>query len=92
MQDNERALGDLTNAVEGKAATNDHHRTQDNMLQRLAKSKWSPMTVVSDEEHRRILMRRKEEIEDDIRAIDDDIAKLRDQERKRASSAPTPKS
>ena len=66
--------------------TNDH--AKDNLLQRIAKSKWSPMTAVSDEEYRRILLRQKEEIEDGIKAVDKSIEELKAEERKQTSRSP----
>ena len=50
------------------------------------------MTVVSDAEHRRILLRHKEGIEDEIKGIDREIENLRVEDRKRVLSDKAQKS
>ena len=82
-----RALASETDIVR-----RDDDQPKDNLLQRMARSKWSPMTVVSDQEHRRILLRRKEETDNEIKAINRSIEELKQEGEDQTSKSPDRKS
>jgi hypothetical protein len=61
---------------------------KDNWLQRAAKSKWSPMSVITDDDYERMLNEKLLVVEADIALIDDKIAefKKRQKEAERAKT------
>ena len=80
----ERAVASGT----GDLAKRDGDQAEENLLQRIARSKWSPMTVVTDEEYRRILLRRKEEISDEIQAVSRSIDELKKEREEQTPQLP----
>jgi hypothetical protein len=50
---------------------------KDNWLQRAAKSKWSPMSVITDDDYERMLNEKLLVVEADIALIDDKIAEFK---------------
>ena len=59
-------------------------REEENVLQKFAKSKWSPMSELSDEEYERMVGEKILAVEVDIAMIDDKIKKLRKQQEEMA--------
>ncbi|OAL46638.1 hypothetical protein IQ07DRAFT_647591 [Pyrenochaeta sp. DS3sAY3a] len=53
------------------------HEPRANFMQKLAKSKWSPMTALSDEEYENMLQEKLLQVEAEISIIDDKIADYR---------------
>ncbi|KAF2851554.1 hypothetical protein T440DRAFT_394520 [Plenodomus tracheiphilus IPT5] len=71
-------------------------RPKESLMHRFAKSKWSPMTVLSDEEYERLMQEKMLYFEAQIAVIDDRIAEFRKQaadatrqEARTASQTPT---
>jgi hypothetical protein len=50
------------------------------LMHRIAKSKWSPMSIMTDEEYEKVLGERLLRVETDIALIDDRIKELRKQQ------------
>lgn len=59
---------------------------KDNFLQRVAKSKWSPMSILSEEEYDKLIGEKVLAVEADIALIDDRIEALRKQQRELEAS------
>ena len=58
---------------------------KDSIWQRVTKSDWSPVKVLTDEEYLKILQEKLLRVEVDIAVIDDDIAKLRAEQQGKAA-------
>ena len=72
-------------AVDVAAPKIEESRKQSNgpgLIERIASSKWSPMTRLSDEEYERMLKERLLRVEAEIALVDEDIAKVKDPSRK----------
>lgn len=52
---------------------------KENFMQRLAKKKWSPMSVLSDEDYEAMLQEKMLRLDVDISLLDDRIAQLKKQ-------------
>lgn len=74
-------------ALEAQARA-EENKEPENWMQRLAKKKWSPMTVISDDEYVNILSEKLLKIETDIALIDDRIAELREEQKKAKPPSP----
>ncbi|PVI01424.1 hypothetical protein DM02DRAFT_613594 [Periconia macrospinosa] len=60
---------------------------KDTLLQRFAKSKWSPMSILSDEDYEKLIGEKILVVEADIALIDDKIEALRRQQREAEAEA-----
>ncbi|CBX96535.1 hypothetical protein LEMA_P108000.1 [Plenodomus lingam JN3] len=83
-----------TAAIERKARGEEE--PGESLMYRFAKSKWSPMSVLNDEEYEKMMQEKVLHVEAEIALIDDKIAELRkkaaesrDQGTQKASPAPT---
>ncbi|KAF2646427.1 hypothetical protein P280DRAFT_464649 [Massarina eburnea CBS 473.64] len=70
-----------TVAVEEEQRMREEGVPKENLLQRVTKSKWSPMSLLSDEEYERLIGEKILIVETDIALIDDKIEGLRKQQK-----------
>jgi hypothetical protein len=71
---------DARNTQEQKEKLQNPNKDEkENLLHRIAKSRWSPMKVLSDEEYENMLQEKLLRIEADIALIDENIEKLKQQ-------------
>ena len=71
-------------AIDKEKKMKEEGREEENVLQKFAKSKWSPMSELSDEEYERMVGEKILAVEVDIAMIDDKIKKLRKQQEEMA--------
>ena len=69
----------LVDVISPTASRQSDERSRPGFIERIAASKWSPMTKLSDEQYANIQREKLLRIEAEIATIDDDIAKLNSQ-------------
>lgn len=73
-----RNSGELERQAELRAKGQD--KPKESLMHRFAKSKWSPMSVLTDEDYEKMMQEKILRVEADIAIIDDKIKALRKQE------------